>query len=57
MKRILKPLIIRWLDERALRLPHSVREKLADRLQVEVALITAVEEAIREQIIKSIQEW
>jgi hypothetical protein len=57
MKKLLKGYIIKWLDERALRLPHSVREKLADHLKVDVALVYAVEEAVREHIINSIQEW
>lgn len=57
MKRVLKSLVLKWLDERALRLPHSVRQKLADRLKVDAAVVFAVEEAVREHIIKTIQEW
>ncbi|GBC94264.1 hypothetical protein HRbin16_00045 [bacterium HR16] len=57
MKRVLKQLVLRWLEERALRLPQATRERLADRLKVDVALVYAIEEAIREHIIKQVQEW
>ncbi|GIV18839.1 MAG: hypothetical protein KatS3mg023_0590 [Armatimonadota bacterium] len=57
MKKLLKPFIIRWLDERALRLPYSVRQRIADRLKVDTALVFAVEEAIREHIIQQVKEW
>lgn len=57
MKKLLKGYIIKWLDERALRLPQSVREKIADRLKVDVALIHAIEEAIREEIINQVKSW
>ncbi len=54
MNKLLKPLIRRWLDERALRLPSSVREKIADRLKVDVAVVFAIEEAIRSEILKQL---
>jgi len=57
VKRVLKQLVLRWLEERALRLPQATRERLADRLKVDVALVYAIEEAIREHIIKQVQEW
>ncbi len=57
MKKLLKPFIIRWLDERALRLPSSVRQSLADRLKVDVAVVFAIEEAVREHILQQVEEW
>lgn len=57
MKKLLKPFIIQWLDERALRLPSSVRQRIADRLKVDVSLVYAIEEAIREHIIQQVKEW
>ncbi len=57
MKRFLKPLVLKWLEERALRLPQSAREKLADRLKVDVAVVYAIEEAVREHIINQVKEW
>lgn len=57
MKRLLKQHIIKWLDERALRLPHATRQKLADRLKVDVSLVYAIEQELREHIIQEIERW
>lgn len=57
MKKLVKPFVLKWLDERALRLPQAVREKIADRLNVDVSLVYAIEEAVREHIINQVKEW
>lgn len=57
MKKLLKPFIIRWLDERALRLPQSVREQLADRFNVSIELVFNVEWEVRKHIVQLIKEW
>lgn len=57
LKRILKREIIRWLDERALRLPHATRQKLADKLKVDVAVVYLIESEFRKHIIQEIEGW
>ena len=56
MKRLLKTLVLQWLDERALRLPHATKQKLADRLKVDASVIEAVETEFREHVIKMLRE-
>lgn len=57
MKRLLKQHIIKWLDERALRLPESTRKFLALRLKVGASVIEAVETEFRKHIIQEIERW
>jgi len=54
LERLFRRRLRRWLEERALRLPQSEREKIAKTLGVEVELIEAIEEAIRTIIIKQL---
>lgn len=57
MKRLLKTLVVQWLDERALRLPEDVRKSIAAKLKVDIGVVRAVEEAFRAHVIKTVMEW
>lgn len=49
---MLKRLVIRWLKERALRLPFETKQKLARKLNVDVSVIVEVENAILEWLLE-----
>ncbi len=54
LKWIVKQTLIRWLRERALVLPSKKRQEIADALKVDVALVAAIEQAIREVILQEV---
>ncbi len=53
----LKPTLIRWLNERALRLPASQRDALAQRLRVPVQTVEQVESALRQVVLYRLERW
>ncbi|MEJ5251918.1 MAG: hypothetical protein WHX60_08530 [Armatimonadota bacterium] len=57
MKRLLKRLVLQWLEERALRLPESTRNFLSIRYKVSRELIETVEAEFRKHIIQEIESW
>jgi hypothetical protein len=52
LKKLFRRQLRKWLEERALRLPASDREKIAETLRIDEELVEAVEEAIRNEIIR-----
>jgi hypothetical protein len=52
LKKLFRRQLRKWLEERALRLPASDRKKIAETLRVDEELIEAIEEAIRNEIIR-----
>jgi len=53
----LKPTLLRWLRERALRLPAHQRDALALRLCLPVQTIEQVENALRHLILYRLERW
>lgn len=53
-KWIAKQALLKWLRERALVLPAKKREEIAQRLRIDVALVAAIEQAVREAIIEEV---
>lgn len=51
MFRLLRPLFIKWLQERALVLPSAVRERIAKKLGLKQSTVDAVLAELREAII------
>lgn len=54
--RLVKPFLLKWLEERALRLPSSVRRDIAKRFGVEFQLIESIEVAVRDAILEEIRQ-
>ena len=55
MKRwLIRQLVIPWLRERALVLPASKRQELAERFNVSERIIERIETSIREAIIEAL---
>ncbi|MFN3689966.1 MAG: hypothetical protein ACK4UU_03465 [Fimbriimonadales bacterium] len=54
---VLKPTLMQWLNERALRLPAHQRDALAQRLRVPVQTIEQVETALRQVILHRLERW
>jgi len=52
LKRLFRRWLRKWLEERALRLPASDRKKIAETLRIDEELVEAIEEAIRNEIIR-----
>ena len=55
--RSIKPALIRWLTERALRLPTSVRNDLATRLNLDPACIDAIQDAIHDYVLTELEQF
>ena len=55
--RALKPALVRWLTERALRLPTSARNDLATRLNIDPACIDAIETAIHDYALAELERF
>ena len=55
--RLLLPVLSEWLVSRALRLPQAQRERLARQLHLEPATIEAVEQALREVVLRELHAW
>lgn len=55
LAKLIKPHLITWLDQRALRLPESDKRALAAKLKVEVEVINAVEQHLRDCVIALIR--
>ncbi len=56
VRKLVAKFVVRWLRERALVLPHAVREELAKQLRINPQAVVEVEYAIREAIIREVQE-
>lgn len=54
-KWLIRQIIIPWLRDRALVLPQRTREEIADRLRVDVAMVAAIEQMIRERILQELE--
>lgn len=55
--RWLKPTVLQWLSERALRLPAHQRDALAQRLRVPIQTVEQVETALRQLILYRLERW
>jgi len=55
--RLILPVLSEWLASRALRLPQVQRERLARQLHLDPTVIEAVEQALREWVLRELQEW
>lgn len=55
--RLLKPALVQYLAERALRLPTSARNDLATKLNIDPSCIDAINDAIADYAIQAIQHW
>ncbi len=55
--RLLLPVLSEWLSSRALRLPQAQRERLARQLHLDPTVIEAVEQALREWVLRELREW
>jgi hypothetical protein len=54
---LLKPTLLMWLQERALRLPAHQRDALAQRLRLPAQSIEQVENALRQVILYRLERW
>jgi hypothetical protein len=55
--RAIKPSLTRWLTERALRLPTSVRNNLATQLNLDPNAIDALESAIQDHVLAELEQY
>lgn len=53
--RLISPLLLSWLDRRALRLPASVRKEIAERFGVEERAVEDIEAAVRRQVLNRLR--
>lgn len=53
---MVRPRLLEWLSTRALVLPRETRVAIATLCGVEVAVVEAVEQRVREQILQAIRE-
>ncbi len=53
----LKPMLVQWLTEHALRLPAHQRNALAQRLRVPVQTVEQVETALRQVVLYRLERW
>ena len=53
----LKPTLLRWLRERALRLPAHQRDALAQHLRLPVQTIEQVENALCQVVLYRLERW
>ncbi|MFT0753445.1 hypothetical protein [Synechococcus sp. RC10A2] len=54
---LLKPTLLMWLQERALRLPAHQRDALAQRLRLPAQSIEQVENALRQVVLYRLERW
>jgi hypothetical protein len=54
---LLKPTLLMWLRERALRLPAHQRDALAQRLRLPAQSIEQVENALRQVVLYRLERW
>jgi hypothetical protein len=54
---LLKPTLLPWLQERALRLPTHQRDALAQRLRLPAQSIEQVENALRQVVLYRLERW
>jgi len=54
---MLKPTLIEWLRERALRLPAYQRDALAQRLRLPLQTVEQVENALRQVVLYRLERW
>jgi len=54
---MLKPTLIPWLRERALRLPAHQRDALAQHLRLPTQTIEQVENALRQVVLYRLERW
>jgi hypothetical protein len=54
---LLKPTLLPWLQERALRLPAHQRDALAQRLRLPAQSIEQVENALRQVVLYRLERW
>jgi hypothetical protein len=54
---LLKPTLLMWLQERALRLPAHQRDALAQRLRLPAQSIEQVESALRQVVLYRLERW
>ena len=54
---MLKPTLIEWLRERALRLPAHQRDALAQRLRLPLQTVEQVENALRQVVLYRLERW
>jgi hypothetical protein len=52
LEKLFKRHLRKWLEERALRLPASERKKIAETLRVDEETIEAIEEAVRNEVVR-----
>jgi hypothetical protein len=55
--RAILPLLSHWLEERALRLPQAQRERLARQLHIDLRAVEAIEQALREFVLRELHQW
>ncbi len=53
----IKPILLRWLRERALRLPEQQRDALAQRLGAPVQTVEQIETALRQLTLYQLERW
>jgi len=53
----LKPALLAWIRERALRLPAHQRDALAQRLCLPVQTVEQVENALRQVVLYRLERW
>jgi hypothetical protein len=54
---MLKPTLIEWLRERALRLPAHQRDALAQRLRLPLQTVEQLENALRQVVLYRLERW
>jgi hypothetical protein len=54
---MLKPTLIEWLRERALRLPAHQRDALAQCLRLPLQTVEQVENALRQVVLYRLERW
>ncbi|MFN4033380.1 MAG: hypothetical protein ACK4ME_07100 [Fimbriimonadales bacterium] len=55
--RLIKPILLRWLRERALRLPEQQRDALARRLGAPVQTVEQIEMTLRQLTLYQLERW
>ncbi|MDM7461940.1 MAG: hypothetical protein P3X24_009890 [bacterium] len=55
--RLIKPTLLRWLRERALKLPTQQRDALAQRLGAPVQTVEQVETTLRQLALYQLERW
>lgn len=55
--RLLKPTLLQWLGERALRLSAPQRDALAHRLRAPVQTVEQIETTLRQLVLYQLERW